>query len=57
MYCCGMCDTLSGLVISSEDTEGMTDWNVDAMFTLIEKKRGKKIYLRTRSGESAVVGS
>lgn len=50
-----MCDTLSGLVISSEDTDGMTDWNVDAMFTLIEKNAGQKNIFTNAAAEKMLL--
>lgn len=47
--------TLSGLVISPEDTEGMADWNVKEMFRLIEKNAGQKSIFTTSTAENVLL--
>ena len=47
--------TLSGLVISPEDTEGMADWNVEEMFRLIEKNAGQKSIFTTSAAENVLL--
>ena len=47
--------TLSGLVISSEDTESMTDWNVEEMFALIEKNAGQKNIFTNAAAEKVLL--
>lgn len=46
--------TLSGLMISSEDTEGMENWNVDEMFALIEKNAGQKNIFTNSAAEQVL---